>query len=806
MVKKVTMDKIFRLWEKMVGKKKIKDSYHFGIGSPSKMTYGSNLSEFYSRGNGHIGNSNIKLVSTKSKQKPNLDQKVDEVFKQAAKLYKPKWTTRYKFKTIKKAPPASKPLTISWPADVSAGYAKIIGEPGLFYTSTSSDSIEIPQPGPLSTSSHDGKMHNLRQMFTMKLPTFNTRTQKASGINTLELLCNKIAEATGHTISTTTHIILPATLVAHENAVNVRKLLEYPVFARPCPVVPKHGFVDSRVITNQNALKKLAVTTLKEDPDADIAITKFLESGHSAIVSGGAITLGAGHDGATSAIGKSTVLPIVPVNYKNLGLQSIGTKWIKDEKEETLFWELVYPSGMNNPVLVQVRPGPNINFRSPDYIPEDVIVQHILTPSDVKGDLLEWATYVAENDILGTVINVPEASLASHFAIHGITHKVPVVTSTKVEKGDFFKANIDSDDTVDEEEVRQLFTKLASSKNAPIFTKDYRALAFAAIYGVHNISALLQEKDARKIAIIAAVMSKLGTMLALGELRYYKHSNLYDFGESRLDIYANSAKAPLSKAVEKLHELAHFYLDKNGWSGSYGGKPWYKISKCAVNIYSAFAQKKPLADIIDIMNEFIHLSHNSGKYLDKVLGGEVHLMDMAAEKPAIFTIFKGPAIAECMEKLGLVLDKITSPPELLDLDLLLPVDEAHFIKNGVPVIDVPIPEAEKGKVSYKSLQIRKRGTHVDCNYRFQMKFNINGCHHDYEKDLPQKSFTSQTFKFLDKEELATAFSHYGTKAMYMPLEPAPKSGWFGITINGKFRRVVSSAAALQLLKAQGHNV
>ncbi len=77
----------------------------------------------------------------------------------------------------------------------------------------------------------------------------------------------------------------------------------FPVFGRPCPTVPRHGFVDSIVCKDSDALNALSSETYDVEEGAEILVTKPVDCSFNAIATGGVITIGGGNDGATSGKG-----------------------------------------------------------------------------------------------------------------------------------------------------------------------------------------------------------------------------------------------------------------------------------------------------------------------------------------------------------------------------------------------------------------------------------------------------------------------------------------------------------------------
>ena len=74
-------------------------------------------------------------------------------------------------------------------------------------------------------------------------------------------------------------------------------------FARPCPMVPCHGFVDSRIVSNLNEWRAVLNETKEADPKGEVLITEWINATASAVVDSRQITTGHGHDGVTSGKG-----------------------------------------------------------------------------------------------------------------------------------------------------------------------------------------------------------------------------------------------------------------------------------------------------------------------------------------------------------------------------------------------------------------------------------------------------------------------------------------------------------------------
>lgn len=74
-----------------------------------------------------------------------------------------------------------------------------------------------------------------------------------------------------------------------------------PIIARPCPVTPRHGFVESRIISTVGELRAILAETYQADPRGEILLMVFLANTQvSSVVTNQSVTVGTQHDGATA--------------------------------------------------------------------------------------------------------------------------------------------------------------------------------------------------------------------------------------------------------------------------------------------------------------------------------------------------------------------------------------------------------------------------------------------------------------------------------------------------------------------------
>ena len=200
------------------------------------------------------------------------------------------------------------------------------------------------------------------------------------------------------------------------------------VFVRPCPSTPKHGWIDSRKVYSQEDAYKMAMKVWNKDRYGQIMFMPAYTGKWSAVITETSISIGAGHDGATS--NESMSLP-VPTEFRH----DIREK-ADISIEEGCYLEVV-ENKLHSPraVMVQLRAGPK-TAAGDVYIPEGFTYQSFsvqtLFPEDII-DLINWDHAVSNSS--HNVYIMPGRSLSSHYAVHAILNGKLVIageTATEV--------------------------------------------------------------------------------------------------------------------------------------------------------------------------------------------------------------------------------------------------------------------------------------------------------------------------------------------------------------------------------------
>lgn len=242
------------------------------------------------------------------------------------------------------------------------------------------------------------------------------RTQKARGLRAI----NNSTPFSGFDLPVSLLGSYPMAVWPYTNAISL------PSFARPCPTVPRHGFVDSRLVTTKAEAESLIAETLAADPNGEVIFMPRLSGMWSGVATHAGVTFGLANDGATAGKSAKTV-PSYSTNEgftRHVGRSLCASSGIKGSP----FLEFV--EDQKRPVFVQLRDGPEVP-RSQNYIPREMTVGTVIY-AEPSMSLLEWEAEIAEYaGKPGVVVHHPEGSLTSHFAVHALVHSIPVILDVK---------------------------------------------------------------------------------------------------------------------------------------------------------------------------------------------------------------------------------------------------------------------------------------------------------------------------------------------------------------------------------------
>lgn len=432
----------------------------------------------------------------------------------------------------------------------------------------------------------------------------------------------------------------------------------FPVFARPCPVNPRHGFVDSTLCKDAEELNKISAAAYYAEKEAEILVTKPVKSHYNAIINGNVITFSDGNDGATA--GRNCKYFYISEDPLSSMLDLDKRKVVAPD--ETPFYEFVFgPSDESRPVnLVQVRSAPKTP-RVKDFIPAQVTVKTILK---AEGDLLDWEALLKTVDPTTTVVDHTDGSLSSHYAIHAIVNKVPIFTTYLPAIGSVVEPTVENMDITpqDRADFSSSFAKgFFATKN--IWDKcKYPGSADQvmgnivriALSTLHNYSSLALSKDYQLLGMVLGLFSRVTFAVSGGETRYNKkRSDKFLFSKNYYNKVQNSSRSSYYKhfmsipVSEMVNDIVMIYrvFEKMKWDNNYGGKRWASCTKSAVELFSACAAGD-IKSAVQLFNRVINENHNGGKYLNKVVSSSD--FDEASHQPSIYALKNFSSIVDIL--------------------------------------------------------------------------------------------------------------------------------------------------------------
>lgn len=438
----------------------------------------------------------------------------------------------------------------------------------------------------------------------------------------------------------------------------------FPLFARPCPITPRHGFVDSKIVNSNNAIRTIFDAALEADPEAELVLTLPITALFSAIITPAGLSIGPGNAGATD--GKNSIFIPCPGDNTLAGLikpDFLALIGITD----TLFTEFVYSKSSKSPVIVQLRDGPALPSTC-DSIPRAMTVRTIINPEN--RNLLAWEKYIAklakDKANKNIVVCLPNSTLASHYAVHAIVAGLTVVTSHKVEikeklapaklatwtGGDYvalakrIKFWAQNNPTGNHIELR---TALASVHCAAVWPPEKhlveliafgvtRAFWFMASACVAEGRHWFRHGGGVPTPGVGSSGSRLMPTLPVEWIVMPGEGSADDENNNSRDmIYARTFEIRIDRLARLLDAARIDFSGK--WNGSFGGSNWLEAAEQALGLYHSVAtfyqrpSQKTFRDLIRAWNSAVHTAHNGGRLIDKWVSGKV--LDIAHAGPAV---------------------------------------------------------------------------------------------------------------------------------------------------------------------------
>jgi len=408
-------------------------------------------------------------------------------------------------------------------------------------------------------------------------------------------------------------------------------------FVRPCPVTPRHGFVDSRVVKTIEEATKLIEETKLADPEAEIIAMIAYDPPYSGVWTQGKITIGPGNDGATS--GKDTItIPISgSITYPEKMAVMCKYAGVTESPYVEILWlsTSTYHGGNYNnifaPIYVQLRDGPKLPV-TVDFIPEEFTVSSVVL---AEGSLLEWEEKV-KTFTPGTVVYHPGGSLSSHYSVHCVLNNIPVLISKQPKIEDKIRPCQNQNFIMDSEKIRQGFVYSLT------YDISYMSATYMMLVGCHSIYDWRGKEDFL-LGFSLGCAFRLTVIAGVAEYRHYHHIKSID-GE-RSTVYDNlwEYTAKFSTRHMFLEALKAFKKGPKPGSGGIGGPKWYDYGIHAVEIMNYLIQND-ISKSFEVLNTLINAVHNGGWGFNKFANQSD--LDDAAASPSIVMMKVAPILYE----------------------------------------------------------------------------------------------------------------------------------------------------------------
>ena len=398
-------------------------------------------------------------------------------------------------------------------------------------------------------------------------------------------------------------------------------------FARPCPITPCHGFVDSRPVSSLAEARALFLEARKEDKQAELILMPFVDATYSAIWTPGILTVGVGNDGATSGKGAVTIHTSKKAPLTNESV--IEASGIVNG--DVPYFEFVRNEASH--YVVQMRGGPDISDSGDDYLEGALTVKAVVQPNG--EDLLAWKAR-CENFKPGTLVYHDGGALSSHYGIHCKTNGIPYFTTRKPKVG----AKIElcgckkkpkgvqwcpvCDGYVKSLPELDVSETLVGLSLGVEFQCSYRDAVLMVLGALHN-SSYFGKKESRLFGLAVSLALKLGFAACFGEARHKIISGL-----DRKQIY-DRAWSDMGASVKRFNEIRAKFFE-GSWKPGYGGKAWGACADATASLWNSvvrFVRSKTDADlnqVKDALNLIINQAHNNGWWFNKFFKGHSEAM------------------------------------------------------------------------------------------------------------------------------------------------------------------------------------
>lgn len=428
-------------------------------------------------------------------------------------------------------------------------------------------------------------------------------------------------------------------------------------FVRPCPVNPRHGFVDSRPIRSFSDAEQLIRETIEADKEAEFLIMPFVEAEVSGIWTGERLILGSSNDGATAGHHSYSLPTLGIITDEYQWKETMRKANISDAPYVEMLWKKdKYSSTSFKNYIVQLRNGPKLPNGN-DYVTEPFLVKNVFVAKSVPNphkpgqsvilaedgseiDLLAWETDVKQLPV-GTAVYHPGGTLASHVAVHSVINNVPVLTTRKPVVGETLVPTVEKP-ILDVAKMKEGFYLGASCEMGK------KAAAYAMLAACHS-AVIWQGKQDLLLGFGMGAAYRLTITAAIGEYRHKpdEYGNITRHTEDRDVVYSHVWDVCLEPATRQkfLKAIHSFKWDR--WPGNFGGRKWYEFCRLATELFNALITNNPV-QAIERLNQLVHAAHNGGWAFNKFISDDE--LNSSATNPVYAVMKSAPSLYDALVK------------------------------------------------------------------------------------------------------------------------------------------------------------
>jgi len=483
------------------------------------------------------------------------------------------------------------------------------------------------------------------------------------------------------------------------------KYLKTGLFARPAPLLPAHGFLDSVRVTSTREIAELYLQVLQADPEGELILMDHLNrSTSSMIITPNAFSVGPDNDGATE--GKDSIMlgyPSSKDSWHNLPEDSSIVLESHDPYLEVVQYRkgnssgYVKPSSIAKSFLVQCRAGEKVEGVSSNFVPHYIEhIQNVVIPTG-KETFVEWRKLVYSLDPKVDVVYHAGGGLHSHWGVNtkeaGVTYITRWADDIELESGnsihpvDYPKAKF----TFETHPFNNGYAHALRAFDYPVFSEgihhrkhkgsslhedsvSYREAMSIMLLAFHTHQFQEPTVGSRLLGLGIGYAVRLLGLLSIGEARYGSKHPKQANGEviARNVIWDRwwSGWGPLAQGRVRRSYLSF----KNGhWSGSYGGDKWARIARYQILMdemaqhlirksynqdwsstsnlevaYNTLGSRNRIKQrLLDMFNEVINIGHNCGWVFNKFV--TTNMFDHAANLSIDFALMSGSAVEKHRE-------------------------------------------------------------------------------------------------------------------------------------------------------------